>query len=84
MEQAETLYRLKSLHERIQSLNVRIEELADRIPFHLHPESLNYEHDLLHTTDEYNRLAVAALAGGVLERGALEAEGLPPQHGTGK
>jgi hypothetical protein len=84
MDPAETLRRLKSLHDRVESITVRSRELPERIPFHVHPESLNYAEDLMRAQDEYNRLAVAALAGGVLERVALEAQGLPPQIGQGE
>jgi hypothetical protein len=81
MDQADTLRQLKSLRDRVESITVRIEELPERIPFHLHPESLNYAEDLMRAQDEYNRLAIAAVAGGVLGRSAMEAEGLPAQVG---
>ncbi len=75
MDSSEALERLKFLHDQVHQTAERSEHLEERMPLHVHPQSLNYEQDLTRVKGEYNRLARDLLSQGV----NLEAEGLPDQ-----
>lgn len=79
MEKAEALEQLKSLHDQIRRTEIRQEDLPDQMPFHVHPQSVNYEKDLTRLQGEYNRLAASLQREGVLTEMELAAEELPLQ-----
>jgi hypothetical protein len=79
MDREDTLNRLKFLHDQVHQTAERIEHLPASMPLHVHPQSLNYDKDLLRFEGEYNRLALAACTEGLLDATQLEAEGLPAQ-----
>lgn len=79
MERSKALHQLKFLYDQVHQTAQRVEHLPERMPYHVHPESLNYEKDLVRIKGEYNRLAQSAQAEGVLTSADLEAEGLPPR-----
>lgn len=79
MERSDVLNRLKFLYDQVHQTAERVEHLPERMPLHVHPESLNYEEDLVRIQGEYNRTAQQAQAEGVLTAAELEEEGLPLQ-----
>lgn len=81
MNRNETMQRLKFLYDQVHQTAERAEHLEERMPLHVHPESLNYEKDLSRIQGEYNRLVRDARGAGTLTESDLEAEGLPAQFG---
>lgn len=79
MNRDETLKQLKFLYDQVHQTAERSEHLEERMPLHVHPESLNYEKDLSRIQGEYNRLVRAARREGLLSETDLESEGLPVQ-----
>lgn len=77
MNRKETLQQLKFLYDQVHQTAERAEHLEERMPLHVHPQSLNYEKDLSRIQGEYNRLARTARVEGVLSETDLKAEGLP-------
>lgn len=79
MDRAEALEKLKFLYDQVHQTAERAEHLEERLPLHIHPQSLNYERDLSRFQGEYNRLARQAWEQGLLTAGDLETEGLPTE-----
>lgn len=79
MNRNETLERIKFLYDQVHQTAERREHLQERMPLHVHPQSLNYEKDLSRIRGEYNRLVQSARAEGLLSAADLEAEELPQQ-----
>lgn len=79
MNRSETIERLKFLYDQVHQTAERQEHLEERVPLHVHPESLNYDEDLSRIKGEYNRLVRTARAEGALTEGDLAAEELPEQ-----
>lgn len=82
MTREETLQRIKFLYDQVHQTAERAEHLEERMPLHVHPESLNYEKDLTRIQGEYNRLVQTAQAEGILTPSDLEAEKLPLRFNT--
>lgn len=79
MDRAEALTRLKFLHDQVHQTAERSDHLGERMPLHVHPDSLNYPKDLTRLKGEYNRLAGKAQADGLFTAVEMQREGLPPQ-----
>lgn len=75
MDRAEALEKLKFLYDQVHQTAERAEHLEERMPLHVHPQSLNYERDLSRVKGEYNRLARELQERGI----SLDYEGLPAQ-----
>jgi len=79
MDQRETMERLKFLYDQVHQTAERAEHLEERMPLHVHPQSLNYERDLDRVKGEYNRLVQHMQESAMLTNQDLEDEGLPVQ-----
>jgi len=79
MDRTEVLERLKFLHDQVHQTAERIRHLPQSIPFHVHPQSLNYEEDLEHIKAEYRWLAGEACRDQTLSPEELVEEGLPAE-----
>lgn len=77
MDRNERLEQLKSLSFQVHQTSRRQEHLPNSMPLHVHPESINWEKDLTRLQGEYNRLARAAMADGLLTPADLAEAGLP-------
>lgn len=77
MNPAETLHRLKFLHDQIHQTAERSRHLPSAMPLHVHPESLNYQEDLTRLKQEYRHAVDAAIVQGELSPADLAREGLP-------
>jgi hypothetical protein len=71
------LQKIKFLYDQVHQTAERVEHLSASMPLDVHPESLNYEKDVIRFKAEYNRVVERAIAGGDLSERALAAEELP-------
>ncbi len=79
MNRSESMQRLKFLYDQVHQTAERAEHLEERMPLHVHPQSVNYEKDLSRIKGEYNRLVQQLQESAMLTSADLEAEGLPVQ-----
>ncbi len=84
MDQIEALERLKFLHDQVHQTAERSDHLAERMPLHVHPDSVNYPKDLTRLKGEYNRLVGKAQTDGLITVAELQREGLPPKFDQSK
>lgn len=80
LDRSTTLDRLRSLAAQVDRTAERASDLPHQMAFHVHPQSLNYEKDLLRLQGEYNRMVLAAHVDGILTAADLAAEGLPVHY----
>jgi hypothetical protein len=83
MDKAETLHRLKFLYDQVHQTAERVDHLPASLPLHIHPQSINWDEDVVRIEREYNWLSRTALEGGTLTQRELEAEGLPVEFRPG-
>lgn len=77
MNPAETLHRLKFLHDQIHQTVERSRHLPSAMPLDVQPESLNYQEDVTRLKQEYRHAVDVAMVKGELSPADLAKEGLP-------